>query len=238
MTLKRKIFSIKVQRIVDKSPDTSYLGEYAKNPTSEYSIDRMHSEDCQSVDPQVKHGIEILESIIGHLDNWRLAASQDPDNIDWEDLDESIDTLIELQEGLQECDCGGNHVSSREYRYFNPSFNYVGRSGELIDGNTSEEVRKYVREDYDRMESLNTGHWCYIGIRAVAEVGISTDGGHTFKLDKLTAGGLWGIESDSDRSYLESVERDELADLKDTLKAYGFGRSTIAKAFSDVKRED
>lgn len=231
--IRRKIFKVTIKHEYDESPDTSYLGEYSNNPSSEFSIDRAHSEDCQLQDPQAKEGIDTLERVIAYL-----TACSYTEGEDWDNLQAAIDTLIELQDSLQECDCSGGDMGRNEYRYFNPSFNYVDKSGKPVDGLSPEEVRKYTRQDYDRMESLNAGHWAYIGIIAVAEVGISTDGGKTFKLDRLTSGGLWGIESDSDRGYLEETEQEELSQLKELLQGYGFGRSTIAKAFKDVERVD
>jgi hypothetical protein len=130
-----------------------------------------------------------------------------------------------------ECGCG-------EYRYFNPSFNYVDKTGKALAENTPEEVHKYVAEDYARMERLNAGGWYFMGIKAVAEVGLSKDGGHYYKIDRLTSGGLWGIESDSEPSYIAEVEQDELADLKSTLLAYGFGRSVVAKAIKAAEVQE
>ena len=49
------------------------------------------------------------------------------------------------------------------------------------------------------MERLNRGDWGYIGVRADAEIivdGVSQD---------ITSGGLWGVESDSDRAYLAEL---------------------------------
>src|SRR6266853_1539084 len=67
---------------------------------------------------------------------------------------------------LAECDCGERGDMERgQYRYFNgPVENYKGES--------PADIRKYIRQDYDRMESLNRGNWCFIGIRAEAEIGI------------------------------------------------------------------
>lgn len=122
-----------------------------------------------------------------------------------------------------------------QYRYFNPSFNYVDKNGEALPGNTPDEVRKYVAQDYDRMESLNSGYWCFMGIRAEAEVGVSLDGGQSFKLDTLTSGGLWGVESDSDNTYIKQEEENQLSELKDVLRAYGFGRTTITTAIKNAE---
>jgi hypothetical protein len=133
-----------------------------------------------------------------------------------------------------ECDCTGGDMGRNEYRYFNPSFNYVDERGKLVDGNTTEEVRKYVAQDYARMEALNRCDWGFIGIRAVAQVGVSLNGGKDYLLQSIRSGGVWGIESDSDG--FEDVEADELADLKAQFAAFGFGRSVIAKAIKAVER--
>lgn len=42
----KRIHKVVVKRMVDGSPDTSWLGEYARSPTSEYSIDRQHALTC------------------------------------------------------------------------------------------------------------------------------------------------------------------------------------------------
>ena len=46
MNNKKRIQKIEVKRIEDTNPDTSYLGNYASKPTSEFSLDRDHAEDC------------------------------------------------------------------------------------------------------------------------------------------------------------------------------------------------
>src|SRR5438876_926107 len=178
MRNKKRILSVTLKKMVDDSPDTSHLGEYANRPNSEFSIDRAHSEDCASVLPSVQDAKKTLEHVQqtvadlhndvlaqynGTLANEKLDAEKDA-------LDEAYDTLSELIDSLDECDCGFGHWNNREYRYFNPSFNYVDEQGKALPENTPEEVRKYVRQDYERMESLNRGDWFYIGIRAEAEV--------------------------------------------------------------------
>ena len=44
----KRILSVTVKRMVDDSPDTSWLGEYSDTRKSEFSIDRAHAEDCAS----------------------------------------------------------------------------------------------------------------------------------------------------------------------------------------------
>ena len=136
------------------------------------------------------------------------------------------------------CDCGENGDKLRgEYQYFNPSFNYVDKAGKPVSGNTPEEVRKYTLQDYNRMESLNSQQWCFLGILAEAKVGTSEQQGCVL-CQTLTSGGLWGIESDSDKAYLQSVESEQLDELRDVLKSFGFSSRAISKAFQDVKHED
>jgi len=124
-------------------------------------------------------------------------------------------------------------VQRGEYRYFNPSFNYVDEQGKALPENTPEEVRNYVRQDYERMGSLNRGDWCFIGIKAEAEVWNPS----TQVVQRIHSGGLWGIESDSEASYFEEVEQEELSNLKDELKAYGFSTRAISKAFENVQHK-
>jgi len=65
---------------------------------------------------------------------------------------------------VPECDCDEHGDRERnESRYFNPCWeNYKGES--------PEDIRKYIRQDYERMERLHRGGWCYLGIRAEAEI--------------------------------------------------------------------
>lgn len=128
-----------------------------------------------------------------------------------------------------------------EYRYFNPSNNYKGES--------PENIRKYTRQDYERMESLNTGNWCYIGVRADASVifGAPNPKEHAtaprnlpnfcFTPQTITSGGLWGIESDSDKAHIAETEQEQLSELKDQLKALGFSTRAISTAFKTIERE-
>ena len=90
-------------------------------------------------------------------------------------------------------------------------------------------------------ERLNQGDWCFIGIAAEAEYCIS-DNPHkrtntSWTVQSLHSGGLWGIESDSDASYLAEVEQEQLAELREQLKAIGFSSRAISAAFKNVERE-
>lgn len=219
----KRILSVKVKRMIDTGPDTSYLGEYSNHPTSDFSIDRAHSEDCASLFPLTSEGVSTLEHAMQYINSLRIDSDLDtPEDLELQTAIATIEDLIAEHESPH-CDCGEHGDMLRnEYRYFNPPVeNYKGES--------PEDIRKYCRQDYERMESYNNQQWCYIGIRAEAEVQVAD------VIQRITSGGLWGIESDSDRPYLESVQQDELANLKTELLALGFSRRAISQAFKNVE---
>lgn len=82
----------------------------------------------------------------------------------------------------------------------------------------TEDYYKYGLQDYKRMEGLNNGDWSFIGIEAVATVSRDIGGGNR-RLETLSSGGLWGIESDSGK-YLNEVAKGEIQDLKEHLSAF------------------
>lgn len=69
-----------------------------------------------------------------------------------------------------------------------------------------------VEQDWHRAEAYGD-EWHMVGIRAVATLTIRG------VRQTLTSGGLFGVESDADDSYLQEVALEELADLRDTLAA-------------------
>jgi len=224
--------------MVDESPDTSWLGEYSSSCKSQFTIDRAHSEDCIENDTPQK---EKLEHIADAIESDRPVCNDhtqqyDCDCNDCQEEKAYTDAMYAVRE-LAECDCGEHGDMSRnEFRYFNPSFNYVDtKTDRPSSGLTSEDVRKYVRQDYDRLERLNRGDWCFIGLRAEAEIGIGDFAKYPAKFNctvqHISSGGLWGIESDSNKSYFESVGKDELANLREQLKALGFSARAISTAF-------
>lgn len=230
----KRILSVTVRRMNDESPDTSWLGEYSSRPESEYAIDRAHAEDCASVRQDIRAAMQTLEHVqqtIGNLHNAVLAqyngtlANQKLDS-ERDALDDAYNEVGELIDSVDECDCGfSGHWNNREYRYFNPNYkNYAGLP--------EDEIRKYCRQDFDRMESLDRGDWCFIGLRAEAEVQTGSD-----VVQHIASGGLWGVESDSGREHLEETQREELAQLKDELLGLGFSRRAIATAFKNVQEK-
>ncbi|MFA5137125.1 MAG: hypothetical protein WC489_07110 [Patescibacteria group bacterium] len=85
---------------------------------------------------------------------------------------------------------------------------------------------KVVREidEFPDTSLLGTGEtWGLMGIHADAEIVVNT------VLQRVTSGGLWGIDTDSDDSYLDMVEAEELDTLTVILKELGFAESEIGK---------
>lgn len=97
----------------------------------------------------------------------------------------------------------------REYRYFNPAM-----TGEETGNPESPE------QDYRRMEDYNRGVWSMIGIRAKVVLKIPNKNGGSIR-QTIESPGVWGIESDSDDSYLQEVFADECQTLEEMLKELG-----------------
>jgi hypothetical protein len=211
--------------MTDDSPDTSYLGEYSDREKTEYAIDRAHANDCPSLEHNHAVTVEALEHVLQYLDSQRQAEGDGPDSIYWEPLDDAIGQVADTQSEAQECTCSGGDMGRGEYRFFNGCVeNYKGES--------PADIRKYVRQDYERMESLHRGNWCHLGIRAEAQIVV--DG----IVQEITSGGLWGVESDSDRAYLAEIDGDQLSELRQQLRALGFGTRAISAAFKNVEHAE
>ena len=220
----KRISKVTIKRMVDTDPDTSYLGEYSNNAETDYAIDRKHAADCHSLEANHGQAVDQLERVLAYLETVRQLG-EPPENIFWSAADESQDVLIGLQDELQECDCNGGDMERNEYRYFNGNVeNYKGES--------PENIRKYIRQDYERSERLHRGDWCYIGMRVEAEIVIDN------VCQEITSGGLWGIESDSGKDYLAEIESDELYELRKQLTAVDFSKRAIATACKNIERID
>jgi hypothetical protein len=163
----------------------------------------------------MKDGKRILKVTIKHLSD-DLQHEQAEDSIGTFDNEAKSEYAIELREP-----CRGYRYEG--YKFYNgPVGNYLGIE--------PDEIRKYIAQDFERMKSFNAGEWSYIGISAEAEVQLMTHG----TIQRVTSGGLWGIESDSG-DYLDEVGKEQLDELRTQLHAMGFSKRAIAKAFEDVK---
>jgi hypothetical protein len=231
----KRILSVKLVRDYDDSPDTSHLGEYSNRPETEYAIDRAHSEDCASVREDVKQAKQTLEHVqqtIGDLQ--KNVPFSEEETSEYQALENAYTEVGELFDSIDECDCGERGDMERnQYRYFNgPVENYEGES--------PKDIRKYIRQDYDRMESLNRGDWGYICIQAKAEIITCTNkaGLYHGPVQIISSGSLCGIESDSSKTYFEEIEEGQLAELKSQLRGLGFSTRAISKAFQSIERKD
>lgn len=114
-------------------------------------------------------------------------------------------------------DCGSSH----EYTYFNPCYqNYKGLSDRTI--------KKYCKKDYERMESLNNGNWYFMGIWAECTYTING------VIQKLSSGGLWGIDSDAGDGYIKEIEGEQYAELVEIVKSLGLEG---LPSFEDMERK-
>jgi len=104
-----------------------------------------------------------------------------------------------------------------QFPYFLPATEWWN-----LKGAEKREAWKHALEDMELLESLGET-WDLIGIRAEAEIVVNT------VLQQIGSGGLWGIESNSDDSYLGMVEAEELDNLVMILKELGFTESEIGK---------
>lgn len=116
----------------------------------------------------------------------------------------------------------------REFRCFKP---YSGGENP-----GTEDYKKYGFQDYQRMEQLNRGHFCFIGIKAEAEILTSQNNGQSWLINSFSSGGLWGIESDSDKSYIEDVEKEQIEELFSELKEIGFTEEDFQNVKIEYKR--
>ena len=84
----------------------------------------------------------------------------------------------------------------------------------------------------NKLKAFENGDFFYIGIKAEAEIITSYDG-KNWLINKITSGGLWGIESNSGEDYLEEVRLEEERELKDILLKFGFDAGEIEDALSE-----
>lgn len=219
---KNKIESVRIEKVIDDSPDTSTLGEYTDNKT-DWSICR-HCGEYIAIAEQPNQRAEEIEEEIIDLENQGLYNETIDDlqaEKENEEFEKQIDELRKEQSALNLHDCPH---SSREYNYFLP---YAGGEEPGTD-----DYQKYGKQDFKRMESLNRGDWSFIGIIAKAEIVT-----HAGTMQTIRSGGLWGIESDSG-DYLDEVGKEQLDELRAELTSLGFGKRSIDYAFKNVEEED
>lgn len=211
-TRKGRILKIELVTRCDDDADASYIGEY----TDEYS-----STAIVCATGELVADIERRKAIIARCEELAgfPAVSDNPARAEY--WSRKADRLTAKWEYL-------NRVPERcgEYRFFEP---YAG--GEPVG---SKNWRQNAKQDFARMQSLFAGDWCHLGIMAQAEVTLPGSD----IVQRITSGGLWGVESDSEKEYLSEVEQEELTALAAELAVLGFGKRAIALAMKAVERVD
>jgi len=86
----------------------------------------------------------------------------------------------------------------------------------------------YAKDQARKAEYGNS--WCMEGCRAVAKCSIQMGESYA-RLQTFHSSGLWEIESDSDESYKREVEGEQLRELCESLRAWGFSQAELQKHF-------
>jgi hypothetical protein len=216
---------------------TSSSGRIELQMTMEQAESASHSGECDE-DVRELSKVPAIADQLAKIDPALLSAELEGygawDDEERADHDQNVQRILWLAAGditeQEGCDCGERGDMERgELRYFNGNVeNYAGES--------PEDIRKYVRQDYERMERLQHGDWGYMGIRADAEILLSS--GSASIVQEITSGGLWGVESDSDASYLKEIETEQLSELREQLRVLGFGTRAISAAFRNSEHAE
>jgi hypothetical protein len=103
------------------------------------------------------------------------------------------------------------------------------RSGCLPDYFNAENVEnmKQARQNYKRICKYCSDEIMDYGVIAEAEILTQPAGANYWKIDKITSGGLWGMPSDSGDEYFKEEANNQLAELQETLKEFGFSDKEI-----------
>ena len=88
------------------------------------------------------------------------------------------------------------------------------------------EYKKYAMQDFQRMQAYQNHDFCFIGIIAKAQIWNPI----TEIINVVHSGGIWGVESDSNKKYLETLANEQIDQLKTELSSLGFGSRAITYA--------
>ena len=94
------------------------------------------------------------------------------------------------------------------------------------------EREKYLKQDKERLNAYNNNEFDFLGISAKAEVSYEMDNVYpkgNRRIEWLSSGGLWGIESDCGEKELKQVEDEQLENLKEHLKMFNVDISDFNK---------
>lgn len=88
------------------------------------------------------------------------------------------------------------------------------------------ENMEQAQQNYNQMMKYENGHANQIGITAMASIKIADT------IQTLTSFGLWGIDNDSNESYIAEINKEQLDDLCNVLHETGFTKEEIADSIS------
>lgn len=74
-----------------------------------------------------------------------------------------------------------------------------------------------AKENYNEMMRFENNDIFMMGIKAYAVINIPTDN-NSWIIQHITSGGLWGIESNSDKDYIKTIESEQIDEVKTYLK--------------------
>ena len=86
------------------------------------------------------------------------------------------------------------------------------------------------------MEAFQRDEWRYIGVYVTTNVSITFD--KIFVLADEITSAIFGIESDSDQDYLNSLIKDLMDEQRERLRAIGFPDEEINQSFAGMKEID
>ena len=203
----KRIHKVVIKRMVDESPDTSWLGEYSNRATNEFSIDREHDADC----PRFWANDDIPDD----ARDCDCSGSRDRGTYQYFNPG-SVESFNENASWIPK-DAPYKRVYWRSTMLENALKDYA-RSEAM---NAGEFCFIGIRADaeYSVPRLANDGKPSNLGYLA----------------QEMTSGGLWGIESDSSPEYLKEIEQEQLSELKSQLKAIGFSSRAISAAFKNIR---
>lgn len=221
-TKKPVILSVTVERLPDESPDLSHLGDFS-NDASGWSVDRKTGILSDDVGNVLADG---LGATMERNEFRFISGFQHADDVaSWDHVSDSgVNTaylrIRYLNNGKPGRRCNG--------------FADMGVVGWATAQSRADKIRVisafYCCDDARRLEDHGNG-WNMIGIRAVAEIRMSDGTTQT-----IHSGGLWGIESDSDASYFNEIETEQLGELASNLQELGFTATATERAIAKAKR--
>lgn len=202
---KLKVLKVLVERVTDTDADTSTIGKYTDD-LEEWAIICRTREFVHKVNQRNAMYTGTLERIDELKERAYPRGSMAQNG-----LLQRIGQLHKRLAWIKESGDMDFPERGREYRCF-LAYGCGEKEGSLT-------YKKIALQQFKRMESLNDGHWCFVGIIAKAQVWNPG----TEIVQTLHSGGLWGIESDSSQEYIDEVVHNQLCELGLELVKYGVG---------------